>query len=141
MIAVDTNVLVRALVDDSGEYAQVEAARVVLKCAGEVFLPQVVQVEMVWVLETAYGLKHQEVLRVLDALAVNSAYVFEHEDHFHAALAMFRQGQADFADYLILAAARTADGPLATFDKRLAQSEGVRLLIPGKGTASTTSAT
>ncbi|OQX18831.1 MAG: hypothetical protein BWK76_06420 [Desulfobulbaceae bacterium A2] len=132
MIAVDTNVLVRALVDDPDERAQVEAARIVLKSAGEVFLPQVVQVEMVWVLETAYGLKHQEVLRVLDALAVNSAYVFEREDHFSAALAMFRQGKADFADYLILAAAHTADVPLATLNKRLARSEGVHLLAPGK---------
>ncbi len=128
MIAVDTNVLVRALVDDPGQAAQVRAARAVLQKAGEVFVSQVVLVETVWVLETAYGLKRDDIVMVLDTLALNSAYVIEHEHRFLEARALFRRDKADFADFIILAAAQNENSPLFTFDKRLAGSSGVKLI-------------
>ncbi len=128
MIAVDTNVLVRVLVDDPGQPAQVRAARAVLQKAGEVFVSQVVLVETVWVLETAYGLKRDDIIMVLDTLALNSAYVIEHEHRFIEAHALFRQDKADFADFIILAAAQNENSPLFTFDKRLAGSSGVTLI-------------
>jgi predicted nucleic-acid-binding protein len=56
VIAVDTNVLVRVLVDDPGQKAQVAAARSQVKRAGQVWVAQIVQAETVWVLESAYGL-------------------------------------------------------------------------------------
>ncbi len=52
MIAVDTNVLVRILADDPGQPAQVQAARRLAGGAKQVFVPTVVQVETVWVLES-----------------------------------------------------------------------------------------
>ena len=128
MIAVDTNVLVRALVNDPEQPVQVRSARALIKKAGEVFISQVVMVETVWVLETAYGLKHDDILLVLDTLVLNSAYKIEHEHLFLEALIMFRKNRADFADYLILAAARNEKIALATFDKRLARSSGVQLI-------------
>lgn len=128
MLAVDTNVLIRALVDDPGQPAQVEAAKALVKKAGEVFIPQIVQVETVWVLETVYDLKRNDIVRVLDTLALNSAYHIEREHLFVDALAMFRKNKADFADYLILAAAQNEDIALATFDKRLSKSPGVKLI-------------
>ncbi len=54
MIAADTNVLVRILADDPGQPAQVEAARGLASQAKQVFIPLVVQVETVWVLESGY---------------------------------------------------------------------------------------
>lgn len=42
MIAFDTNVLVRVLVDDPGEPDQVKAAREKVRRAREVFIPQIV---------------------------------------------------------------------------------------------------
>ncbi len=128
MIAVDTNVLVRALVDDPGQPAQVKAAKALIKEAAEVFIPQIVQAETVWVLETVYDLKHDDVYMVLDTLALNSAYIIEHEQLFIEALGMFRKGKADFADYLILAAAKKEDIALVTFDKRLSKSAGVKFI-------------
>jgi len=128
MIAVDTNVLVRALVDDPGQPTQVRAARAVLQKAGEVFVSQVVLVETVWVLETAYGLKRDDIIMVLDTLALNSAYVIEHEHRFLEAHGLFRRDKADFADFIILAAARNENSPLCTFDKQLAGSSGVKLI-------------
>ncbi len=134
MIAVDTNVLVRALIDDPEQPAQVKASRALIKKAGEVFVAQIVQVETVWVLETVYDLKRDDVLKVLDALALNSAYLIEHEQIFNEALTMFRMNTADFADYLILAAAQNQEITLATFDKRLSRSLGVKLISLNPGT-------
>ncbi|MCF6354855.1 MAG: type II toxin-antitoxin system VapC family toxin [Candidatus Polarisedimenticolaceae bacterium] len=131
MLAVDTNVLIRALVDDPGQPAQVEAAKALIKKAGEVFIPQIVQVETVWVLEAVYSLKRNDIVRVIDTMALNSAYHIEHEHLFVNALAMFRKNKADFADYLILAAAQNEDIALATFDKRLSKSPGVKLIETG----------
>ena len=51
MIAVDTNVLVRILIDDPEEIEQTQAARKLARAAGTVFVPQIVQVECVWVLK------------------------------------------------------------------------------------------
>ena len=56
MTAIDTNVLVRIVVDEPSQPSQVIAARALASDAGEVFVPLVVLVEMVWVLESAYGL-------------------------------------------------------------------------------------
>lgn len=126
MIAVDTNVLVRVLVDDPDEKRQVAAARARVRRAGQVYVPQIVQVETVWVLETAYGLDKPTVVGVLDQLLRNEAYVLQNEAAFEKALAAFRVGKADFADYLILAESEAAGHPLLTFDSRLQKSPGTK---------------
>lgn len=122
MIAVDTNVLVRALVDDPAEARQSAAARARLKAGGEVYVPQVVQVEMVWVLETAHALNRAEVVSILDHLRENAAFHLQSRDRFESALAEYRRGPADFSDYLILAESRARSARLVTFDKRLLKS-------------------
>jgi predicted nucleic-acid-binding protein len=47
MIGIDTNVLVRVLVDDAAQPDQVRIARDHVRRAGSVFVPQIVQVETV----------------------------------------------------------------------------------------------
>lgn len=73
MIAIDTNVLVRALTDDEESPDQTEQARALINKAGRVFVPQVVQVEFVWVLEQAYGLDKQQIIEALEVLSKNPA--------------------------------------------------------------------
>ena len=133
MITVDTNVLVRVLVDDPGEGEQASTARDVLRRAGRVYLPQVVQAETVWVLESAYELQETETVRVLEHILANQAYVLQEEGAFRDALENYRTGSADFADYLILAAAQVAQTELVTFDRRLARSAGVVLIGAATG--------
>ena len=125
MIAIDTNVLVRALVDDPKEKRQVQAAKARIARAGQVWIPQIVQVETVWVLETAYRLDKATVMAVLDHLLGNRAYVFQREETFRRAYSAFREGPADFADYLILAESEAAGHTLVTFDRRLQRTAGV----------------
>lgn len=123
MIAVDTNVLVRALVDDPDEPRQSAAARASLKQAREVFVPQIVQVETIWVLETAHGLTKAEVVPVLEHLRDNAAFDIQNRACFEMALGEYREGPADFADYLILAESRSRSTRLLTFDKRLLKAK------------------
>ena len=122
MISVDTSVLVRALVDDPGEPRQVASARAALRRAREVQISQIVQVETVWVLETAYGLPKAEILAVLEHLRGNVGFRLQQRALFEAALGEFRVGVADFADYLILGDSRAHKSKLLTFDKRLLKS-------------------
>ena len=69
MIAVDTNVLIRILVDDSDAALQMQSARALLATSDFLYVPQIVQVEIVWVLESAYNLvRIAEVLQCLNNL-------------------------------------------------------------------------
>jgi predicted nucleic-acid-binding protein len=65
MIAIDTNVLVRLLVDEPGQPAQVVAARKLASDAHRVHVPLVVLVELVWVLESCYQVTKQQVVDAL----------------------------------------------------------------------------
>lgn len=125
MIAVDTNVLVRVLVDDPKEKRQVQAARARVGRAGQVWIAQIVQVETVWVLETAYRLDKSAVIAVLDHLLGNRAFVLQHEEVFRHAYAAYKDDSADFADYLILGESEAAGHTLITFDRRLQRTAGV----------------
>lgn len=127
-MAVDTNVLVRILVDDPGQPAQVAAARNFARKAEQVFVAQIVQVELVWVLESAYKLGKETVLMVLEQLLRNEGFQLQEEEGFMHALGLFRDSSADFSDCLIATqAARYGEG-LMTFDKKLARLDGVGLL-------------
>lgn len=47
MIAVDTNILVRILIDDPSAFKQMDLAKALLKKARQAFVPQIVQIELV----------------------------------------------------------------------------------------------
>jgi len=127
MIAIDTNVFVRILVDDPEEIAQNQAARKIASTTRQVYVPQIVQVESVWVLETAYKVKKSDLLNILEHIAANSAFVLQHADRFAAALKIFRLYNADFSDCLILIESQAKEMTLYTFDKRLSKLNGVKM--------------
>ena len=102
MIAVDTNILVRLLVNDASSQKQIDLAKKLLKYAKQVYIPQIVQVEVVWVLESAYQFNKTDVLIILKHLQRTSIFVLEHKQQFDNALAHFEKHSADFSDYLIL---------------------------------------
>jgi predicted nucleic-acid-binding protein len=127
MIAVDTNILVRLLVNDKGQPEQVAAARRYVKREGVVYIPQIVQIETVWVLESAYKLTRKKILPVLAHLEENASYILQNALSFHWALQQYLKGNADFSDYLILAESRKEKLDLLTFDKKLGKLAGVVL--------------
>lgn len=124
MIAVDTNVLVRILIDDPGQPEQVQAARELASQAVKVYVPLIVMVECVWVLESAYRLDKAAVITVLTHLHTNNAFVLQDEVITQKALDLFCADQADFSDCVILTQVQREGLDLYTFDKRLSRLEG-----------------
>ena len=98
MIAVDTNLLVRHLVQDDAQ--QAFSARRILS-DGAVYVSNVVLAELVWVLESCYEYPKSDVLDVLRELGSTVDIVFSSRPVASDAVAAFAQQGADFADWLI----------------------------------------
>ncbi|MCP5420242.1 MAG: type II toxin-antitoxin system VapC family toxin [Gammaproteobacteria bacterium] len=125
MIAVDATVLVRLLIDDAGQLEQIKLARTLASRIGEVYVPLLVLVECVSVLENAYCLERTAIVTALTHLQTNSAFVLQDESIVLKALDLYRAGNAEFADAIVLAQAQREGLELHTFDKRLARLSGV----------------
>jgi predicted nucleic-acid-binding protein len=128
MLALDTHVLVRVLVDDPDARHQCQAARKAVSEAGEVAVSQVVQIETVWVLASAYGLSKAALQGILGTVAVHPAFHLQRPQMFEAALRHYLDGHGDFADCMILAESADAGCELATFDRKLGKLPGARVL-------------
>ena len=130
MIALDTNVLVRYLVRDIPE--QAEAARTLLEGLtpeAPGFISREVTIETAWVLERSYGFSREQIADILETLTAIESLIVEAGDDVARAALRFRQGGADFADLMILAAAeRAGASSLYTFDRTLARMDGAVLM-------------
>ena len=130
MIALDTNVLVRFLVQDDPEQARL-AGEVMDQLTEDApaFVGREVLVELVWVLERAYRLGRAEIAGALDGLLASTELVIEGADQVGPALELYRNDGFGFADLMIAAAARRAGArEVVTFDRKAARSPGMRLL-------------
>jgi len=131
MAALDTNVLIRFLVEDDA--AQLAAARkLIRKCvnAGETLhVPVTVSIELEWVLRSNFGFDKSTVIQTLSQLLSSVELSFESEAALEVALVLYSQGTADYSDCLHVALASAAgEQPLWTFDKAAAKVDGARLL-------------
>jgi predicted nucleic-acid-binding protein len=130
VIAVDTNLLVRYLVDDDAEQAQ--AARALLEGLSSErpgFICREVAIETVWVLERAYGFSRDQIASVLEELVSTDGLVVEAADDVARASLSYRIGGPGFSDLMILAAAdRAGASPLYTFDHALGRLGGACLI-------------
>jgi predicted nucleic-acid-binding protein len=119
----DTNVVVRHLVQDDPKQSA-RASRLIESTereGGSLFLSQIVLCEVVWVLESAYREPRRRVAEALEKMLLAPVFVVEERDDVRAALATYRQGSADFADYLVgRAGARHGCSRTLTFDRGLA---------------------
>ena len=86
MIALDTNVIVRFLVRDDEQQAQAVYARLKQAEAARetLFVPLLVVLETIWVLESVYDKSRQEILDSLEDLSNFSILrgVHSHADYF-----------------------------------------------------------
>ena len=114
MIAIDTNIVVRLIVDDDA--VQVAKARRLLETEA-VMVSATVLLESEWVLRSAYGLSHERAARTLRAFCGLAAVHLDDEERIARALDLSDKGM-DFADALHVAAAVGIDG-FVTFDRAL----------------------
>ena len=114
MIAIDTNVLVRLVVDDDPEQAR--RARKLFRRGG-VLVTTTVLLESAWVLTSAYGRSREQVSTALRGVLGLEGVTTDAPATVVQALEWFDAG-LDFADALHLAGAARAQS-FATFDERL----------------------
>lgn len=117
MIAVDTNVVVRLLVNDHPE--QSLRARTLVD-SNAVWISTTVFLEAEWVLRRVYRHKRPSICASFRALAGLPNVDLENPDRITVALDWFDAGM-DFADALHLAAAAGQDA-FASFDQELART-------------------
>ncbi len=131
MIAIDTNVLVRILVDDPDAPEQCQQARHLVSLQNEpVWIAQIVLVETVWVLESGYGFKKPDIADAIERISSHPVLQLELRQRIEDALGLYRNNTVDFADCLILTAATQQRLILHTFDRKLARLDGVQRLAP-----------
>jgi predicted nucleic-acid-binding protein len=131
LIGIDTNVLVRYILDDDPIWSAPAQRFIDDDCTidrpGHVNL--VVLVELVWVLNQTLGWDKDKICIVISELLLADNLVVENPALVSSALEAFKQGGADFPDFII-AALNQAAGALTTMtiDKDAAKEPGfVRL--------------
>jgi predicted nucleic-acid-binding protein len=130
MIGLDSNVLVRYIMQDDAKQAA-KAAALVESLTVEVpgFVSLVSVVELGWVLSSSYGLTRQQVAQTLDLLLRTKQMVVDRADQVLSALRVFKGGTADFADCLIERTAASAGcDRTMTFDAGAAKTAGMTLI-------------
>ena len=129
MIAVDTNVLVRTIVDDDPH--QVDRARAFIAAQDRVLILRTVLLELAWVLGSRrYQLTRDKILSSLRTLARIPNVEIEDGDTVMQALEWYESGM-DFADALHLASIG-GETEFATFDaslRRAAQRLGIGRVV------------
>jgi predicted nucleic-acid-binding protein len=127
VIALDTNVLVRYLVEDDAKQTAAAAALIdrVIADDDTLLVSDVVVCETVWVMSVSYGVSRKEIAGVLRNLLRARHLSFTAADQLIRALEAYEAGKGDFADYLIREHARAAGcEDVATFDRVLLKERG-----------------
>lgn len=83
MIAIDTNVLVRLLVDDPNETAQTQLVRQLLIEHKEFWVSSIVLIETIWVLQSRYKLVKEDTIRVIEKLISHPRIQLENAAYVH----------------------------------------------------------
>ena len=129
MSALDTNVLVRYIVQD-GSSQLAAAKRLIRLCVAEgspLFVPVTVVLELERVLRSSFAFGKDDVLMTLSSLFSADELTFESEHALEIALQLFHKESAGFADCLHVALATQAgEQPLWTFDKGAAKVSGAQ---------------
>ena len=131
MASLDTNILIRYLVEDDDH--QLAAAKVLIRSAlasGEtLFVPITVTLELEWVLRCNFKFKKEQVTHTLASLLAATELSFESESAAEIALALYKKSTADYSDCMHIALAHVAgESPLWTFDHAASKIDGVKLL-------------
>ena len=130
MPALDTNVLVRYLVADDKKQFEIAKKYIEDACTHEaLFIPVSVSVELEWVLRSLYELNKAMIIDTFNRLLEVREIEFQDESVIEITLSLYTDNNADFADCLHIASARSKNRtPLVTFDRKASRIEGAILL-------------
>jgi predicted nucleic-acid-binding protein len=130
MIGLDTNIVVRYLIQDDPVQSPLanEIMERRLSVAEPGFVSVVVMAEIVWVLGSRYRFAAPHVAAAVERMLSARTLVVEREHEVHAAMIALRDGDGSFADALIGALAAGAGcSHTFTFDRKAARLPGFAL--------------
>ncbi|MBI3603769.1 MAG: type II toxin-antitoxin system VapC family toxin [Nitrospirae bacterium] len=131
MIGLDTNVIVRYLVQDDPGQSRKASQLIARECTKEHpgFINRIVLCELVWVLESAYGYSKETIAGVLEKVLRTSQFQVEDIQAVWTAFRLYQKGKADFADCLLgtLNRHRGCERTV-TFDQQAGKLEGFEVL-------------
>lgn len=127
MNAIDTNILVRLIVQDDEE--QSKKALNFIKKQGVVFISTIVLCEFSWVCLACYDFNKKELYKALEHILRTDQFKIENSDSVWGALHEFHHSQIDFSDCLIGSISKHNDcEKVVTFDKKATHSDFFELL-------------
>lgn len=120
-IVIDTNLLIRYLVNDDTRKAQI--VDTLLKKAGKgdihIFMPSIVVAELVWVLESFYKMETAEIADLVDSILNTPGLTVSDESVVRSALRRYKTKGVDLVDAWIAAFAQEKGvSEIHTFDKK-----------------------
>jgi predicted nucleic-acid-binding protein len=130
MIGLDTNVLVRYIMQDDAKQSP-KATKLIesLTVDAPGFVSVVSLVELVWVLSSCYELTREQMAQALEVLLRTKEVVVDRADQVLQALRVFKARPADFADCLIERTAASAGcDKTMTFDVGAVKMAGMALV-------------
>jgi predicted nucleic-acid-binding protein len=131
MIGIDTNILLRLwLNDNQAQNKRIDALLAAHgSTPGSLLVTDVVLVEAVWTLRSAFAQDKPAQLLAIHSLLDETAFAFEDREAVAGALSLFAAGSCGFADCLVVAKhARHGCDFTATFDKGMRKLPRVNLL-------------
>ena len=131
MIGLDTNVLVRYIMqDDVVQSAKATQLIEALTAEHPGFVTMVSVVELVWVLDSSYGLERSNIVQSLEALLRTKELIVDAAPVVSNATRGYKATSADFADCLIHGMAQHAGcDRTMTCDKGAARNAGMTLVM------------
>ncbi|MGD8845824.1 MAG: type II toxin-antitoxin system VapC family toxin [Desulfobacteraceae bacterium] len=133
MIGIDTNVIVRYIVQDDPEQAKVAAKLIEQACSKDNpgYINHIVLCEIVWVLRRNYKLDKQNICRVIEQIMRTDKLLIEDIQLVWKALEAFKETKADFADCLLGQRNLHAGCQYtATLDDAASVTKGYKHLLP-----------
>ena len=121
MISLDTNALVRMLIEDDTRQAKIIEETIALaeEKSIQILILSEVLVETVWVLESVYQCTREEISQFLEALIFTPIFTLVDSQVIRRATHEYKKG-GDFADLLIVNQAKEHQAKkLISFDKKL----------------------
>ena len=130
MIGIDTNVLIRYLVQDD-EAQSLIATKIIeesISADKPGYITLITIVEVVWVLKSCYAVNKPDLCIMIRMVLETKQFLIEQAESCYRALKVFEDGNGDFSDALIFTLSRDAGcSQTVTFDRK-AQSVGMTLL-------------
>lgn len=116
MKIIDANIVLRYLLRDNIE---LHKKAVVIIESNRLFLPNEIAAEIVYVLESVYGIPKKEIKEVLTLLFTKENFEFIDKDVILFALRYYAEYNLDYADALLVSYSKIHKAEVLTFDKRL----------------------